>query len=139
MKKIKFVVAITFFLSVALLAAYGCQKDSKPNAAETVPQAKSTFGKEEREKYQKEIQDKLAEYKVKMKQFAAGAKDLKDKAKAESKEEMDELSRTISVAEVKLKSMGSATGEAWREMKTEVDSAMDRAKITYKKIAARFK
>ena len=52
---------------------------------------------------------------------------------------MGELRQKMDTAEQKLKSMKSATGEAWEKVKAEVDSAMESVKESYAKIAARFK
>ena len=58
--------------------------------------------------------------------------------KAEVKEGMEDLQKKMDAAEQKLKSICTASGEAWEKLKTEVDAAMDSVKDAYQKIAARF-
>jgi peptidoglycan hydrolase CwlO-like protein len=146
MKRLGFVLAAVFFLFSGVCAVNGSQEDlslTKANFPEVnggiiVAQAKDVSTKQEYEKYQKKIQNELKEYKKKMKQLQAKAKKLEDKAKAEAKEEMGDLQRKIKVAEHKLQSMKSVSGEAWEKMKSEVDSTMEDVKESYNKIAARF-
>jgi uncharacterized coiled-coil DUF342 family protein len=147
MKRFAYLLAAVFSLSLGWSAAYGYQKDSKTGGTSLevkkevrqVAQTKDTSMKQEYEKYQKKTQEELNEYRKKMKQLEAKAKDLKDKAKTEANEEIGELKKKMDVAEQKLKSMKSATGEAWEKVKTEVDSAMASVKDSYEKVAARFR
>ena len=147
MKKMMILVAGMFLLSIGLSLAYGYQEDSKMNAPSPglkneslqMAQAKDTSMKAEYEKYQKKTQEELNEYKKKMKQLEAKAKNLKDKAKAEAKRGMDDLEKNINVAEQKLKVMKSAGADAWEKVKFEVDSAMASVKEGYEKVAAQFK
>jgi DNA anti-recombination protein RmuC len=147
MKKSGILLAAMFFLSIGLSPVFGYQKDSKTNASfpalkkntVEVAQAKDTSVKAEYEKYHKKTQEELNEYKKKMKQLEAKAKDLKDSAKAEAKKGMDDLKKSIDVAEQKLKAMKSASADAWEKMKSEVDSAMASVKEGYEKLAAHFK
>jgi ElaB/YqjD/DUF883 family membrane-anchored ribosome-binding protein len=147
MRNFVYLLAAVFFLSLGWSAAYGYHKDSKTDATSrevqkevlVVAQAKDTSMKTEYEKYQKKIQEELNEYKKKMKELEAKAKNLKDKAKVEANEAMGDLQKKMDVAEQKLKSMKSASGEAWEKMKAEVDSAMTSVKKSYEKVAAYFK
>jgi hypothetical protein len=147
MRRFGFLLAAMFLLSVALPAAYGYQRDVKTNASSPEPkkemvqvaQAKDTSMKAEYEKYQKKTQEELNEYKKKMRQMESKAKDLKDSAKAEAKQGMDDLKKDMIVAEQKLKAMKSASADAWEKMKSEVDAAMASVKEGYEKVAAKFK
>jgi len=146
MRRFGSLLAAAFFLSLGLSAVYGYEKDLRTNTTSQevkkevieVAQAKDTSLKQESQRYQKKIQKELNDYKKKMKQFEAKAKNLKDQAKAEAKEEMGELQRKMKEAEGKLKSMKSTSGETWYKLKSEVDSAMGSVKEGYEKIAARF-
>jgi len=146
MRRFGSLLAAAFFLSLGLSAVYGYEKDLRTNTTSQevkkevieVAQAKDTSLKQESQRYQKKIQKELNDYKKKMKQFEAKAKNLKDQAKAEAKEEMGELQRKMKEAERKLKSMKSTSGETWDKLKSEVDSAMGSVKEGYEKIAARF-
>lgn len=147
MKKLGFTLAVVFFLSLGWSAVYGSQKGSETNAisrevnkeVRVAADAKDTSMKTEYEKYRKKIQVEINEYKAKMKQLEAKAKNLEDKAREDAKEGMRELQGKVNAAEQKLKSMKSASGEAWEKMKSEVDSAMTSLKETYEKVAAHFK
>ena len=147
MKKFGLVLAVAFFLSIGLSAAYADQKDSKANPpsqevkkeGKEVASAKDTSMTKEKEDYQKSIKGELNAYKKKMKQLEAKAKDLKDKAKEEAKEEMAEVHKKMNSAEEKLKAMKSASGEAWEKAKSEVDSAVESVKENYEKVVAHFK
>ncbi len=103
-----------------------------------VADAKATVEKES-DKFQDKVQKKLDEYSTKLNRMEAKAKDLGEKAKQEAREEMQEMRRKMDVAEQKLKSMKSATGESWKKMKSEVNSAMESVEETYKKVADHFK
>ena len=100
-------------------------------------QAKATPA-DKTEKYEKKAKETINEYKGKMKELEAKAKNLNEKAKAEAREGMQELQAKIDVAEQKIKAIPSAGGEAWEKVKAEVDSSLESVKETYKKIAARF-
>ncbi len=140
MKKFALVLAIAFFLSMGLSAAYADQKDSNMNApSKQVASAKDTSMKQEHEAYQKKAQGELNGYKQKTKQLEAKTKNLEEKAKMEVKEDAAKLHEKMDVAEAKLKSMKSASGEAWEKTKAEFDSAMEGVKESYEKVAAHFK
>lgn len=147
MKKLGVLLAAAFLLSLGLSVLYGYGKDTKGNVPSSegkkefkeVAQAKGASVKKEAEKYEKKAQNELNEYKKKLKQLEAKAKDLKDQAKGEAKQGMGEVKKKIDVAERKLKSMKSASGEAWEKTKSEVDSALTSVKEGYKKIASSFK
>ena len=95
MRKMGILLAAIFILSMVLSPAYGYQKASKTNAPSPgskneslqMAQAKDTSMKAEYEKYQKKTQKELNDYKKKMKQLEAKAKDLKDDAKAKRSKE----------------------------------------------------
>ena len=147
MKKFGLVLAVAFFFSIGLSAAYADQKDSKANPpsqevkkeAKEGASAKDTSMTKEKENYQKKMQRELTGYKKKMKQLEAKAKNMEEKAKMEVKEETAELQKKMDVAEQKVKSMKSASGEAWEKVKSEVDSAMESVRESYEKVAAHFK
>lgn len=92
---------------------------------------------EKTEKYEKKAQETLNEYKGKLKELEVKAKNLNERAKAEVKEGMDELQKKMDVAEQKLKSIHSASEEAWEKLRAEVDSSLESIKETYRKTAAR--
>jgi uncharacterized coiled-coil DUF342 family protein len=136
-----------FFLSAGLSWDHVYQKDLTAHAAAfpeiqkggvLIADLKVAAAKENSE-FEQKVQTKIDEYKEKMSELEAKAKDLEGKAKDEAKEEMDEMRAKLDEVNEKLKSMKSATGQAWEKMKSEVNSAMESAENTYKKLAARFK
>jgi Skp family chaperone for outer membrane proteins len=147
MRKMGILLAAMFILSIGLSPAYGNQKDSKTNVPSPglkneslqMAQAKDSSMKAEYEKYQKKTQGELNDYKKKMKELEAKAKGLKDEAKAEAKRGMDAVHKDIKVAEQKLKSMKSASADAWEKVKSDVDSAIASVKEGYEKVVAQFK
>ena len=147
MKSFGLLWAAAFFLSIGLSSAHANQEDSKINApsqevkkeVKEVASAKDTSMSKEKETYQKKMRKELNGYKKKMKQLEAKAKNLEEKAKMEVKEETGELHKKMEVVEEKLKSMKSASGEAWEKSKSEADAAMESVKAGYEKIAAHFK
>jgi hypothetical protein len=101
-------------------------------------QAKTTPAQSETETYQKKAREMINEYKGKLKELEGKAKDLNEKAKAEARVGMEELQKKMDAAEEKVKSIRSASGEAWAKLKAEVDSSLESVKEAYKKAAARF-
>ena len=146
MKESGFLVAVMFFLSIGLSAAFGYLQDGKIGESPLrvkkevkLAQAKESSMTKEKEKYEKKIQGELNGFKKKRKQLEGKAKNLKDKAEGKVKEQMGELRGKIRMAEGKLKSLKSASGKAWEKAKSEADSAMASVKETYDKIAGYFK
>ncbi len=147
MKTFGLVLAVAFLLSIGLSGAYADQRDSKMNAPSQevkkegagMASAKDTSMKQEYEKYQKKAQKELNEYKKKMKELETKSKNLEEKAKAEANEGIKEFHREWKAAEHKLKSMKSATADAWEKMKADMDSALASVKEDYDRVAAKFK
>ncbi len=146
MKIFCFLLAILFTFGVGMTSARSFPINGLPSSGHrgfdkegiVLAQAKATPVEKETGKYQKKAQETINEYKGKLKELEAKAKNLNEKAKAEAKEGMQELQKKMDVAEQKLKSLRSASGEAWEKLKAEVDSSLESVKETYKKIAARF-
>ncbi len=145
MKILWFLLAGLFTFGVGMSSAHSYPLNATSSSAYSglekeqivLAQAKATPA-EKTEKYEKKAKATIHEYKGKLKELEAKAKNLDEKAKAEAREGMQELKGKIDVAEQKLKSIRSASGEAWEKVKAEVDSSLESVKETYKKVAARF-
>jgi hypothetical protein len=101
-------------------------------------QAKSTPADKESGRYQKKAEETINEFKGKLRELQAKAKNLNEKAKEEAKNGMDELQKKLDAAELKVKAIRSASGEAWEKLKAEVDSSLESVRETYRKTVARF-
>ncbi len=147
MRKLALLSAVAFFLGLGVSVAYGYSKDQGTNVApqkgkeevKKLADTKGTSIKEETEKYQKQVQKELNEYKKKMKQLQAKGHNMSDKAKTEVKKEIGELKKKMDVVEQRLKSMKSASAEAWEKIKSEIDTAMESIRNGYQEMADRFK
>ncbi len=151
MKKIfGFLTAVLFTFGLGMTSAHalplkGLSGKESPgpayrgyNQEGTVLILAKTTSEEKIEKYEKKAQETINEYKEKLRDLELKAKNMSEKAKAEAKESMQELKKKIDVAEQKIKSIRSASGEAWEKLKAEVDASLESVKDAYKEVVARF-
>jgi ElaB/YqjD/DUF883 family membrane-anchored ribosome-binding protein len=143
MKILGFLIAVLFAFGVSMTSVHANSLNGSSSSAyqeldrNVLIEAKATPGEKETDTYQKKAQETINEYKAKMKELEVKAKNLNEKAKVEAREGMQELQKKMDVVEQKLKSIRSASGEAWEKLKAEVDSSLESVKETYKKIVAR--
>jgi predicted nucleic acid-binding Zn-ribbon protein len=146
MNKLLFAIALAFFISIGLSPGHSDQKEQQTGAisAEVKKEAQETGGtktssvKAEAEKYEKKARKELNDLKKEVKKLQAKAKELNEDAKAKAKEDLQAFREKTKEAEAKLKSIKSVSGESWDKLKSEIDSAMDSLKNTYKKMASYF-
>ena len=92
----------------------------------------------EREDYMNEAQAKLDELDRNVKNLKTKARTVTGKAKLELERQIDEMERKLTEVRHKLKELGSASGEAWKELKAGMDSALDELSKAYGRALAYF-
>jgi DNA polymerase III delta prime subunit len=102
--------------------------------------AKTTmaYTEEQKEVYQEKIQEKMAEYSEKLKEFETKLVMLNEQAKAEMAEEIEELNRKKAAISVKVQELQTASGEAYADLKEGLDNAMVEMDKAYDQAMERF-
>ena len=152
MKSVMFVRGLlAIMLLLALGAMPGCgEKEQTQSKSATV--SKEDVKKEAKEAYdatkaftQEQMQDfleqtetRLAEYKKEIDQLQERAEKLKEDAKAKAEKQLTVLRQKQDEVAEKLKDLSSSSGNAWEQVKSGVDAAMEDLGNAYKKAAAKF-
>src|SRR5512147_2212103 len=125
MKILGILIAVAFFFGAGMNPAHGYPLKGSSNSGDRgldsgslvlMAQAKTTPAQNETETYKEKAREMLKEYKGKLKELEGKAKNLNEKAKAEAREGMEELQKKMDVAEQKIKSIRTASGEAWAKL-----------------------
>jgi chromosome segregation ATPase len=152
MKSVMFargILAITLLL--ALGAFTGCgekdQSQSKPatvSKEDVKKQAKEAYNttkaytEEQMQAFRDETKTRLDEYEKEIDQLQAKAEKLEGDAKAKAEQQLTALRQKRDEVSGKLKDLSSASGNAWDQLKSGIDSAMEDLGNAYKKAAAEF-
>ena len=113
-------------------------KDVKKEDKEAVETAKA-YTQQQKKEYQEQIEAKIKGYDQNLDELKVKAKGVKGEAKAEFNRQMDELRKKKEEASQKLKEMQSATGKAWEDLKSGVETALEDLEKTFKQMMKRFK
>jgi DNA-binding transcriptional regulator GbsR (MarR family) len=136
---------------LALGALPGCgekeQTQSKPatvskedvnKEAKEAYDATKAYTQEQIQAFRKQMETKLNEYGEKIDQLQAKSEELGGDAKAKAEQQLTALRQKRDEASEKLKGLGSSSGDAWEQLKSGIDAAMEDLGNAYKKAAAEF-
>ena len=152
MKSVMFVRGLlAIMLLLALGALTGCG-DNEQNQEKAVTVSKEDVKKEVKEAYdttkaysqeqmqafREQTETRLAEYEQEIDQLQAKAEKLGGDAKAKAEQQLTALRQKRDAVSEKLKELGSAGGNAWEQIKSGIEAAMEDLGKAYKKAAAEF-
>ena len=113
------------------------KEDVKKEAKEAYETTKA-YTQEQMQAFRKQMETKLNEYGEKIDQLQAKAEKLKGDSKAKVEQQLTALRQKRDEVSEKLKELSSSSGNAWEQLKSGVDAAMDDLVNTYKKVVAEF-
>jgi chromosome segregation ATPase len=113
------------------------KEDVKKEAMEAYDTSKA-YTQEQMQTFREQTESSLAEYKKEIDQLAAKAEKLEGEAKAKAEQQMATLRQKRDELSEKLKELSSASGNAWAQLKSGIDAAMNDLGSAYKKAAAEF-
>lgn len=113
------------------------KEDVKKEAKEAYDATKA-YTQEQMEAFREKTKTRLAEYEKEIDELQAKAEKLGGDAKAKAEQQLTALRQKRDVVADKLKELGSATGNAWDQLKSGIDAAMEDLGDAYKKAAAEF-
>ena len=152
MKSVMFVRGLlAIMLVMALGAMPGCgekeQSQSKPptvskeDVKEEVKEAydaTKAYTQEQAQAFREETETRLVEYREKIDQLEEKAEELGGDAKAKAEQQLTALRQKRHEVSEKVKELGSSSGNAWEQLKSGIDAAMEDLGNAYKKAAAEF-
>lgn len=114
----------------------GCQKQEPPKVTakeveKKVAEAAGTaadYAKQEKDEYVARAQKSVDEAKAEIDKLKARAKKARAGAKAKLQRQIDAMEARWKLAERKLSELKSASGEAWKDLKSGVDKAVEDSK-----------
>lgn len=142
-------IIVIFFLSVPLFISCerqtGRSKDTIPEEAgkETIREGTGTTvaytQEEEKEVYQKLVENKVDEYHKKIDRLKAEAEEASEEVKAEYNLNIELLQNKVNVADKKVDELKYVSGKAWEDIKSGVEAVMDDFERHYDRVASRYK
>jgi chromosome segregation ATPase len=152
MKSVRFVTGLSAILLLLIMGVFqGCgdkeQPESKSEAvskedvkkeAKEAYETTKAYTQEQMQAFRKQMETKLNEYGEKIDQLQAKAEKLKGDSKAKVEQQLTALRQKRDEVSEKLKELSSSSGNAWEQLKSGVDAAMDDLVNTYKKVVAEF-
>lgn len=140
MKKINFVVYGT---SLLMLFAFGHPAKSQDNnlkvTQESDEQGETVKSDTDQQQYKRKVDDKLAEFRDRLRKLKDQANRAGGKAKTELREAAEKLDRKMSVAKEQFEKFKSASARTWEKAKLQMDAAMKDLERTYDEVIARFR
>ena len=146
-----FVRALSAIMLLALGVLPGCgeqeQPESKPatvskedvkKEAKEAYDATKAYTQEQMQAFRKQMEIKLNEYGEKIDQLQAKTEKLGEDGKTKAQEQLTALRQKRDEVSDKLKDLSSSSGNAWEQLKSGVDAAMEDLGNAYKKAAAEF-
>ena len=88
--------------------------------------------------YKDKLEAQLEEWRAKIAQLKAQADKKEADAKIAYSKRIEELNSKKEAVEHKLKELTNASGEAWRELKSGVEKAVDDLKVSLEKARSKF-
>ena len=153
MKKFMFVrglLAILLLLALGALAA-GCgeseRSQSKPASvskedvkkqAKQAYDATKSYTQEQMQAFREQTEAKIAEYEKDIDLLQAKAEKMGDDAKAKAEQQLTVLRQKRDAVSEKLQELGSSGGDAWEQIKSGIEAALEDLGNAYKKAAAEF-
>ena len=152
MKSVMFVRGLlAIMLLPALGALPGCgekeQTESKPTTvskedvkkeSKEAYDATKAYTQEQIQAFREQTESKLAEYEKEIDQLQTKAEKLGGDAKAKAEQQLTALRQKYDEVPGKLKALSSSSGNAWEQIKSGIDAAMEDLANAYKKAAAEF-
>ena len=142
---------LIILVTLALLTVAGCsEKETPQSKAATVSKEKvkqevkeaysatKSYTQEQMHAFQEATGTQLAEYEKEIDQLQAKAEKLEGDAKAEVDQQLAELRQKREAISEKIKALGTSGKNAWEEMKSGIDEAMQDLSRAFKKAAAEF-
>jgi len=130
-----------FIIVVLLALSLGCgqqepqkpvtSKDVKQKATEAVQTAKEYLAQQQ-EKYLKEAQEKLNNLDKEISDLRQQAEKQTGEVQQKLSGQADSLQKKLEAAKAKLAAMKDASGDAWKKLKSGMDSAVDELEKSYK-------
>ena len=100
--------------------------------------ATKAYTQEKMEAFRKQTETRLAEYEKEIDQLQAKAEKLGEDGKAKAQQQLTALRQKRDEVSEKLKELSSSGGNAWEQLKTGIDAALEDLGSAYKKAAAEF-
>ena len=149
MKSVMFVRGLLAIM--LLLALSGCgeneQTQSKPASvskedvkkeAKEAYDATKTYTQEQMQAFREQTEARIAEYGKEIDQLQAKAEKMGGDAKAKAEQQLTALRQKRDAVSEKLKELGSAGGNAWEQIKSGIEAALEDLGKAYKKAVAGF-
>ena len=142
---------LTIMLMLAMGVFTGCSKKEQDQGktekvtAEDVKEktmeaydATKAYTQEQMKAFHEQMKTRLAEYNDDIDKLQAKVEELGGDAKAKAEQQMTELRQKRDDVSNKLQELASSSGNAWEQLKSGIDAALDDLGNTYKKVAAEF-
>jgi len=113
-------------------------KEDVKNKVEEAYDTTKTYTQEQMQAFGEQTEARLAEYKKEIDQLQAKAEKLEGDAKAKAEQQLTALRQKRDEVSEKLKDLSSSSGNAWEQLKSGIDAAMEDLGNAYKKAAAEF-
>ena len=113
-------------------------KEDVKNKVKEAYDATKTYTQEQMQAFGEQTETRLAEYKKEIDQLQVKAEKLEGDAKAKAEQQLTALRQKRDEVSEKLKDLSSSSGNAWEQLKSGIDAAMEDLGNAYKKAAAEF-
>jgi DNA-binding transcriptional MerR regulator len=144
MKSVMFVRRLLAIMLLLALSTFpGCgekeQPEGKPaSVSKEAYDATKAYTQEQMKTFRKQMEIKLNEYGEKIDQLQAKTEKLGEDGKTKAQQQLTSLRQKRDEVSEKLKELSSSSGNAWEQLKSGIDAAMEDLGNAYKKIAAEF-
>ncbi|MEJ2037460.1 MAG: hypothetical protein P8X55_00815 [Desulfosarcinaceae bacterium] len=151
MKRALFGKGLLIIMLLALVVVQGCGEKEKPQGkAATMSKedikkevkeaydATKAYTKEQVQAFRQETETKLDDYRKDIDQLQAKVERLEGNAKTNAAQKLTALRQKRDEVSKKLMNLSSSSGNAWEQIKSSIDAAMEDLGDAYKKIAAEF-
>ena len=113
------------------------KEDVKKEAKDAYDTTKA-YTREQMQAFREQTETRLAEYGKEIDQLQAKAEQLGGDAKAKAEQQLTALRQKRDAVSEKLTELGSAGGNAWEQIKSGIEAALEDLGNAYKKAAAEF-
>ncbi|MDQ1336664.1 MAG: hypothetical protein QG552_3614 [Thermodesulfobacteriota bacterium] len=113
-------------------------KDDVKKEAKEAYHATKAYTQEQMQAVRKQMETRLDDYGKEIDQLKAKAEKLEGDAKAKAEQQLTALRQKRDEVSEKVKKLGSSSGDAWEQLKSGIDAAMEDLGNAYKKVAAEF-
>ncbi len=152
MKSVLFVKGLlTIMVLLALMTVPGCSEKENPQSKDAAVSkedvkkevkeaynAAKAYTQEQIQSFQEEMESKLAEYKQAIDQMQAKVEKLEGDANTKAEQRMTELRHRTDEVSGKLIELSSSSGDAWGQLISGIEEAMEGLGSAYRKAVAEF-